>query len=132
MPRYFFDLKTADRMIRDPEGTELAGERSARAHAHEVARELVANRKMAAIRLWRLSVRNEQDSSHFELLLAPLHPAMSDLSPDMRESVEDVCRSTAALKDTIKQARMSLYQVRGTIARSERAPYIAALDGVRL
>src|SRR3974377_257754 len=109
MPRYFFNLKTHDKIIRDTEGTELPDENSARAHAHDVACELVANRKMKETRLWRLSVRNEQDSSHFELLLALVCPAMSDLSPDMRQSVEDVCRKTAALNDAIKQVRISLY-----------------------
>jgi hypothetical protein len=132
MPCYFFNLKTAHDVIRDPEGTELPDERCAQAHARNVARELMANRKADSTRLWRLRVCDARGESIFELLLASFHPAVSHLPPDLRESLEDVCRKTAALNDTINQVRTSLYQVRGTIARSERAPYVAALDGVRL
>jgi len=132
MPHYHFNLKTALDTIHDLEGMELPDERSARSHAGEVARELTTNRDLRAMRLWRLSVCDGYGKSHFELLLAPLHPSICQLPSEIRASVEDLCQKTASLNDAIKAVRMTVFQVRGTIARSEGMPYVAALDGIRL
>jgi len=132
MPRYFFHLKTADRIIRDPDGTELPNENEARGYACGVARELIANCDIKTSILWRLNVCDDCNESHFEILLASFNPMIAHLHPKMRASVEDVWQKTASLNDTISQIRRTIFQVKGTIARSERAPYLAALDGVRL
>jgi hypothetical protein len=132
MPRYFFNLKTEKSMIRDFEGMELPDESSARDHAHIVARELMRNRNPLTTRLWRLSVCDSRSTLHFEVLFASLNRDFSHLPPEMRASIEDVCKKTVSLNDAIGQVRHTLRQVRGTIARSERAPYLAAMDGAEL
>jgi uncharacterized protein DUF6894 len=43
MARYFFHIKDGSRLVRDEEGTDLAGPDHARAHALQSARELCAN-----------------------------------------------------------------------------------------
>jgi hypothetical protein len=132
MSRYFFNLKTARGLVRDPEGTELPDENTARVHACNVARELMANQDLNATRLWRLDINDGRGRSYFQLPLAPFSPTLAAWPPEIRASVEDLCQKTVSLNDTINQLRVTLLQVKGTIARSEGTPYIAALDGVRL
>jgi hypothetical protein len=56
-----------------------------------------------------------------------------DLMPnEIGASVREVSGKFASLCDTIADVRMSLLQVRATLARSEGAPYLAALHGTRL
>ena len=131
MPRYFFKLKDGHRSIRDPDGTELPDESSARGHATRVARELMKNCENRT-RTWRISVCDRDDTPCFELLFASVDESIAHLSPELRTSVEDVCGKTASLNDAINQVHTTLLQVRGTIAQAERAPYLAALDGVRI
>lgn len=49
----------------------------------------------------------------------------------MRRSVEDVSRKFAPLSAAI-DVRMSILQVRATLARSENAPYLVGTNGMRL
>ena len=131
MPRYFFNLKDRRGVTRDMEGMELPDESSARGHACDVARELMKNRERQT-GWWRIATCDMQGVLCFELLFASVDPSLSHLPPETRASVEDVCQKTASLNDTINQVRRTLSQVRGTMARSDGAPYVIASDGVRL
>jgi hypothetical protein len=71
MPRYYFNLKQGLKLIRDPEGTELPDEASARAHAVAVARELMHNNTKRSL-TWRLDVCGAGQVPLFQLLFASI------------------------------------------------------------
>lgn len=112
-------------------GIELPDERSARGHACDVARELMRNRERQT-GWWRIAACDVQGILCFELLFASVDPLLSELPPKARALIEDVCQKTATLNDAILQVRRTLSQVRGTMARSDGAPYVTTSDGVRL
>ena len=74
MPIFFFDLKTAEATIRDPDGMDLRDESSAREHARTVACELMRHRE-ALTRSWRLDVRDGAGRQCFDLLFATVDEA---------------------------------------------------------
>jgi hypothetical protein len=80
MPRYFFNLYDGDKIIPDPDGTELADYRSARAHAFRVLRELTRNREEETIS-WRLIVHEERGIPCFELLFGSVDDALHRYPP---------------------------------------------------
>jgi hypothetical protein len=57
---------------------------------------------------------------------------MAHLAPELRTSVESYYSKAASLADAINDLRFTLLQVKGTIAKANRAPYLAAIEGVRL
>ena len=129
MPLYFFNLKTREGTIRDPDGTNLPDESSAIEHARQVARELMAHQKLGT-RSWRIDICDGEGRSCTDLLFASLDDTISHLTPELRSSVEELCAQSSSLSETIRAVRLTLAQVRGTIARSEGAPYVAAIKGV--
>jgi t-SNARE complex subunit (syntaxin) len=131
MSIYFFNLKDCRTTIPDPDGTELADESAARAHAIVVAREAMRNNE-ARTRNWRIQVCRADRTPLFEVLFASVDETMDHLPNDMRQSVENISKKFASLADTIQDVRMSMLAIRTTIARSEKAPYLATLNGSRL
>lgn len=131
MPFYSFMLNDGRRIIRDPEQqVELPDEASARAHACQVAREIMRNNWRT--RSWRIRVCDDGENSYFEVLFASVDDAIAALPAQLQTSIEAIHRNTASLSDAIRDVQLTLYQVRATLARSERAPYLAALDGVQI
>jgi hypothetical protein len=128
MPRYYFNLKTREEMLLDPEGTDLPDEAAARNHAHQVINELMRNAKVRT-RVWRLAVTDQDRQSCFELLFASYDSSMAHLAPELRSSVEMICRRHALLTDAIVDVRTTLQQIKGTLARSDGRPYLAAENG---
>ena len=116
MPRYFFRINDGCKIVSDPEGTELPDEGCARAHACQVVRELMRNREQRTLS-WRLAVCDGQGTLCFELLFASVDESVTQLRPAMRALVEDARRKTALLNDEIDQVRMTLRQLRGTMAQ---------------
>jgi hypothetical protein len=129
MPIYFFNLKTANGNIRDPEGMELADEPAARDLARQVARELMKWREPQT-RSWRIDVRDGEGRQCFELLFASVDDSIMALAPELRDVIENLHRKQASLNDAIAAVRLSLLQIQGTIARSKGKPFLASLDGV--
>jgi hypothetical protein len=129
MPRYFFNLKTVRHTVRDLDGTELLDEGAAREHARGVAGELMRNSKPFT-RSWRLDVCREAGRPCFQLLFVDVDESLKELPPQVRSSIEDWSAKSASLRDTIECVRLSVLQLRATLSRSERAPYIAAVNGV--
>ena len=74
MPIFFFNLKTAEATIRNPDGMDLRDELSAREHARTVACELMRHRE-ALTRSWRLDVRDGAGRQCFDLLFVTVHEA---------------------------------------------------------
>jgi hypothetical protein len=74
MPIFFFNLKTAEATIRDPDGMDLRDESSAREHARIVACELMRHREPIT-RSWRLDVRDGAGRQCFDLLFATVDQA---------------------------------------------------------
>ncbi|HEY7298372.1 MAG TPA: hypothetical protein VH684_10590 [Xanthobacteraceae bacterium] len=128
MPRYFFNLKTRDGTVFDRDGTDLANHSAAKRHAELVARELMANRE-ASTRAWRLDVRDSSDRTCSELLFATIDDSMSHLTPELRSSLDHLCASSAAFAETIHALRLTLLEVRATIARAEGTLHLAAVNG---
>lgn len=131
MPIYFFNLKDGRTTIPDPEGTQLASEPAARAHAVVVAREAMRNNEPRT-RNWRIQVCGADRNPLFEVLFASVDETMAHLPNDIRQSVENVSKNFGSLSDTIQDVRRSMLEIRATIARSEKGPYLAALNGSRL
>jgi hypothetical protein len=129
MPTYFFHLKTPAGAIRDPDGTDLPDELSAREHARLVACELMQHRQLRT-RSWRIDVCDTEGRLCLDLLFASVDDSMGNLTPELRSSVENLYAKSASLSEAINAIKLTLAQVKGTIARSERAPYVAAINGV--
>jgi hypothetical protein len=128
MPTYFFNLKNLDGTIYDPEGMDLPDESAVREHARVVACELMQHRQPKT-RSWRLDVRDREGRPCFELLFAAVDESIGYLRPDLRSSLERLCADCASLSETIHTLKLTLLQIRGTIARSEGTPYIVAVNG---
>jgi len=131
MPRYYFNLKDGRGLVRDFEGTELPDEGSIRAHAIDVARQLMRNREDAR-RSWRLQVWDCEHRIVFELLFADADRSLDHLSSELKASLMEMYAKTGGLTDTITDMRTTLYQLKGTLARVDRAPWLAAIDGRRI
>jgi hypothetical protein len=114
MPHYFFHLKGDRGTIPDPNGTELLDQRAARAHGCQVARELMRHREFST-RMWRLDVCDDKGNFCFDLLFASVDDSIAHLGPDLRSSLEAVCRNTASLSDAIGQVEATLLQLRSTL-----------------
>jgi hypothetical protein len=65
-----------------------------------------------------------------DVLFASVDDSIRHLTPELRSSVENLCAKSASLSEAINAIKLTLTQVKGTIARSERAPYVAAINGV--
>jgi hypothetical protein len=128
MPHYYFNLKRRDGTLVDPDGLDLPDQSAAREHARQVIDELMRNANVRT-RGWRLAVMDQDRQACFELLFASYNDSMAHLPPELRSSVELVCRRHASLTDAIVDVRTTMLQIRGTLARSDRKPYVAAENG---
>jgi hypothetical protein len=131
MPTYFFNLTTRDGKIHDPQGTDLPNDAAALEHARIVANELLRNREPER-RHWRLDVYDGDRGVCFNLRFATVDPSIDHLTPELRRSLEDVHAKSASLFEAISAVRLTLLQVKGTLARAEGAPYLAAIKGVTI
>jgi hypothetical protein len=129
MPRYFFHLTTARITIRDPDGTQLPNELAAREHARSVARELMQHRQ-AQTRSWRLTACDDEGNSCFDLLFVTVDESLDLFGPELRKSCEDLYAHSASLSDAVRELRRTLLQVKGTLARADGHPYLAAVRGM--
>ena len=128
MPRYYFHLKRRADTLFDTDGTDLPDEAAARDHALGVMSEVMRNANVRT-RAWRLAVMDQDRQSCFELFFASYDDSMAHLTPELRSSIELVCRRNASLTDAITDVRATMLQIRGTLARSEGRPYVAADNG---
>jgi Domain of unknown function (DUF6894) len=131
MTPYFFTLHTRDAAVFDPNGIELPDEGSARRYAEMVARELMANREPHT-RSWRLDVHDSHGRRCFRLVFATVDHTLSHLRPDLRGSLENCCASAASFAEAIRAIKLTLLEVKATLARAEGALHLAAVNGVAL
>ena len=131
MTTYYFNLKDGRTVIPDIDGTEFADEPAARTHAVIVAREAMRNNEVRT-RNWRIQVCGSDRTPLFEILFASVDETMDQFPGDLRNSVENVSTKFASLSDTIHEVRMSMLELRTTLARSEGTPHLATLNGLRL
>ena len=131
MTTFYFNLKDCRTVIPDLDGTELPDEGAARAHAVIVAREAMRNNEVRT-RNWRIQVCGENRTPLFEILFASVDETIDHLPGDLRNSLENVSTKFASLADTIHDVRMSMLELRTTLARAEGVPHLAALNGLRL
>jgi hypothetical protein len=131
MPTYYFNLKGQHGRYLDPSGTELPDHVQAKEHARRVALELMQRRETKT-RSWRLEVCDASRTPICELLFATVDPLLAQLTPNFRATVEQVSARTGGVTDAIIDVRNSLHQLRGTLAKSNGEPYLAALDGTTL
>jgi hypothetical protein len=131
MPLYFFNLKNEAGRTVDPDGTILADDEAAREHARLVACELMRNHKPST-RSWRLEVCDHQRGRCFDVLFAAVDDAITRFAPELRTSIVEGHAKVGSLYDAIHDVKCSLHQLKATMARSERSPYLAALNGVRV
>ena len=98
-------------------------------HARLVACELMQYRQPRT-HSWRLDVCDSEGRQCLDMLFASVDDSIHHLTPELRRSVEDLCAKSSSLNEMIRALRLTIIEVRGTIARSEGAPYIAAINGV--
>jgi Domain of unknown function (DUF6894) len=131
MPLYYFNLNTGRKSIIDLEGTDLSDEAAARSHGQTVAREIMRNDRNRTLS-WRLEVSDEQRQPCFELLLATVCEELQYYPHSVREAVTQNASRVAGLNDDIAELRHSMLKVRATLARVDRMPYLAAVNGRRI
>ena len=131
MPKYFFNLAAREDIVFDREGVDFPDERSAREYAAVVIRELMAHREPQT-RAWRLDVRDSNGLPCFDLLFATIDDTLGHLTPQLRSSVEGYCASAASLAEAIRSIRMTLLEVKATLARAEGALHLAAVNGAAI
>jgi hypothetical protein len=131
MPIYFFNLKTNNKDIRDPEGAELADEAAAWELAEQVARDLMKRREPQT-RSWRIDVRDSEGRQCFELLFASIDESIMAFGPELRQNIKNLHHKQASLTDAIAAVHLSLRQIQVTIARLKGKPFLASLDGVTI
>ncbi len=128
MPIFHFVLKSGWDRYRDLHGEEFANADAARTHARLIARDLLRNSESKA-RGWRIEVRNEENQTVDEVIFSSLDDRLNELPLPMRTEVERLYESNAFLNDAIADLRDSMRQVKATLARADRLPYLAAVDG---
>ncbi len=131
MPRYYFTLNTGARVTTDIEGTELPDQAAAHAEAVIVARDIMRNNRAHTLS-WRLQVFDADRRFCFDLLFANVDEELQLFPERVRESITQSAHRLATLNDDINAVRQSLRQVRATLARVDRMPYLAAVNGARI
>jgi hypothetical protein len=131
MPLFYFNLHDAKRLIADLEGTELPDENAARDHAAVVAREIMRNNSARTL-AWRLRVADAEHRHRFDLLFASIAPDLEQYTPEFRQLVERKSHNIATLADSVLEVRHSLRQMRAMLARADRVPYLAYVNGRRV
>ncbi len=131
MSLFYFNLNNGHRLILDPEGTDLPSRDAAERHATLVAREIMRNNRSRTL-TWRLHVCDSERRPCFELLFASVNEDLDHLSAELRNSVTSSAHRVATLNDDIRGVRQSLRELRATLARADRVPYLVAVDGMRV
>jgi hypothetical protein len=129
MPMYYFNLKTQEGRVPDPDGIDLLDDARARQYAEQVALELMHQREIKT-RFWRIEVCNSERTPIVELLFANVDPLVANLPLASRITVEQASARTAGLVDAILDTRRSYYELRATLSHSKGKPYLATHDGI--
>ncbi len=133
MARYYFNLLLSGcEVATDPHGLELPDEASARNYGIAVAQELKKHRENQT-RHWCLIVCDEERMPRFNLMFADIDDdVMAQYPLELRDTVRSVSKRTASLSGAIVDVQRSMLQLRATLARADREPYLAAVSGVRI
>jgi hypothetical protein len=131
MPLYYFNLKDATGLTQDPDGTHFPDEVAARDHARIVAGELMRNCEVDR-RTWRLEICDGERRPSFHLLFVEVDPLLARLPPEVQGAIIDGWTRSVSLRDTIEDLQMTMRQVKATLARANGAPYVTAINGVRI
>src|SRR5215475_5883127 len=121
MPTYFYNLQTIDGIIRDSEGTDFPSRYLAWEYGRMVARELMQHREPAT-RSWRLDVYDCEGTLCFDVLFATVDDSILHLPPELRRSVQDMHAKSASLIEVMHRTKLTMSQLRATIAQSESVP----------
>jgi hypothetical protein len=130
MPLFYFNLDGGYERVADPDGTELADECAARAHAAEVAQEIMAHTE-AKTRSWLLEVCDRDGLPLFELPFEKVDPTIRDFDPRLRRLIEDAAMTCRTSGRAIRDARATVRRARAAVARSNRAPWPVIEGGRR-
>ena len=128
MALYFFHLQNGYDTLADLEGTELPDEDAARDHGRNVVFDLMKSRERRT-QHWRLSVQGSDHVTRFDIPFAELDPSLGHLPTELRRSIQQTCGKLASLGDVMADVKMTIAQVRATMAQVEKVPYLAAYDG---
>lgn len=128
MPHFHFHLRASRTIHRDAEGTDLPDMAAGRAHAAEVAQELMRHAQ-GNTHLWSMCVEDEQGERQFDLFFANVDPRVAAYSPQLRGLVAKTCRRMGALTDTMCASRTTLMELRQLIARARGRPQLVYARG---
>jgi hypothetical protein len=128
MPLFYFNLNDGRRLTLDGEGTELPDLAAAEQHAAVVAREIMRNNRSRTL-TWRVQVSDARRQPCFELLFAKANQDLEHFPVELRDGITASAGRVATLNDDIREVRRTLHQLRATLARADRMPYLAAVNG---
>jgi hypothetical protein len=131
MATYHFDLLAADQLFLDCDGTDLADDGAAVAHASRVACEMMKGNAPAK-RHWRLRVSDSEHTVISDLLFASVDGTLDHFTPQLRQTIENVCREYAGVRETIAKLDMSIRETRAVMARRHGKPFLATIGDRRL
>jgi len=131
MPVFYFHLRDGESGIVDKQGSELPDGPAARAHAVQVARELMRTREVEK-RHYRLDVLDKDGGVVAEVPFAAVDPTLDHLRPDLRNLVERMSNTRRELSETLFSSAWLTLELRGMRARSQRKPYLVARNGQRV
>jgi uncharacterized protein DUF6894 len=128
MPRYTFQLKDDDSGGKDDTGVSLLNDENAYRYACDVVRELMRGREPLT-RAWQLDVHRDDEEKLFEIFFASLDPTIEHLLPELKETVQQVCRQCRSIKDALYDVRITRREAQALVALSRGKPYLAADRG---
>jgi hypothetical protein len=123
MPRYYFNLDVGYASVTDPDGTYLADETAARAHARAVAREIMAHNE-AKTRSWVLEVCDSDGHMLFEVPFVTEDASIRHFHPMTRHVIEEACKKRRASARVIRASRAAAFRSRATVARARGVPWL--------
>jgi hypothetical protein len=130
MTMFYFNLRDGGAGVTDIDGTELRDESEAKAHATQVARELMRPKELKK-RPWQLDVCDDQGPL-FVVPFAAVDPTLDHLEPKLRQLIEGLCESRRALAETLFRSQLMLLRFQASRSRAAGGPYLAAQCGRRL
>jgi hypothetical protein len=128
MALFYFNVNDGQRVTLDSEGTDLPDQAEAERHATLVAREIMRNNRPRTL-TWRVQVCDSRRQPCCELLFASVSQELDHFPIELRDGVTVSAGRVATLNDDIREVRRTLLQLRATLARADRMPYLAALNG---
>ena len=130
MPIFYFHLRDGKSGLLDNQGQELADAAAARAHAVQVARELMRSCELEK-RHYLLDVCDEEGRVVAEVPFATVDPTLDHLQADLRNLVERLSETRREVGETLFSLQFLTLRLRALRGANWR-PHLVAQGGQRI